>query len=156
MNAHDREAPGVDHQGTATPTELSREELVHLLNVLLEAERAGAKVLLIYLREFAGDALAEAALRDVQRDEARNCAVLVNLIDYLGAHPSAATGDFLEKALAVQGRRERLEFLNRGQAWVARRIGAALPKIGDQRIKSALEKMYHSHLANIDRCAALL
>jgi nitronate monooxygenase len=43
------------------------------------------------------------------------------------ATPSAVTGDFLGKALAVNGRVARLQFLNRGQAWVARKISEALP-----------------------------
>lgn len=147
---------GSENPETARPVEPSREELLTLLNTLLEAERAGAKVIHAYLEDFESDPQAWALLRSVQRDEAENCAVLADLIRHLGGTPSAATGAFLEKALAVKDSRKRLEFLNRGQEWVARRIGAALPKIADPRVKSALQAMYDSHLANIDRCASLL
>ena len=65
-------------------------------------------------------------------------------------------GDFLGKALAVQGRVERLRFLNRGQKWVARKISEALPQIGEDFMRGALSAMLESHLFNIEACDALI
>jgi nitronate monooxygenase len=92
----------------------------------------------------------------VQRDEAKNCAILIELIRTFGATPSAATGDFLGKALKIEGRIARLQFLNRGQGWVARKISEALPHIGDVSVRRALADMYDSHLLNIEACEALI
>lgn len=130
--------------------------LLQLLNRLLEAERAGAKVLVAYLAEYDPASGAARQLIAVQRDEARNCAILIGLIRELGGTPSAATGDFLEKALAVQGRAERLAFLNRGQAWVARKIAEVLPQLANGPLHQALAEMQVSHVENIEACDRLL
>lgn len=70
--------------------------------------------------------------------------------------PSTATGDFYQKGLEIRGWRERLEFLNRGQLWVAKRIAAALPRISQIGAKTVLRSMHESHLANIALCEQLL
>jgi 5-formyltetrahydrofolate cyclo-ligase len=144
-------APG--YFGTVPP--MSAEEVIGLLNVLLEAERAGAKVLAAFLDDYERDTPAWRQLAAVQRDEAKNCAVLIDLIQRLGATPSAATGDFLDKALAVQGRAARLQFLNRGQGWVVRKITESLPSVKEDFVRGALSAMHESHLLNIEACAAL-
>ena len=131
------------------------EELVNLLNMLLEAERAGAKVLAAFLNDYERDTRAWRQLAAVQRDEARNCAVLVDLVRRLKSAPSAATGSFLEKALAVNGRIARLRFLNRGQKWVARKISEALPRVDRDFVYGVLFAMQESHLLNIELCDAL-
>jgi nitronate monooxygenase len=92
----------------------------------------------------------------VQRDEARNCAVLIHFLLETGVAPSMAVGDFYRKGLQIRGLHARLEFLNRGQAWVARRLAAALLRIPGHAAKKALQAMHESHLANIRSCAALL
>ena len=135
---------------------MSREELGALLNTLLEAERAGAKLLAAYLNELPQQSKVYAALRDVQRDEARNCAILIHFLLEADVAPSTATGDFYRKGLLIDGWPERLEFLNRGQAWVARRLAAALPGIASAAAKDALQTMQESHLVNIDACERLL
>ena len=135
---------------------MPHDELLALLNTLLEAERAGAKVLAAFLDEYDTASDAWRTLRQVQRDEAQNCAILMGLIRGLGARPSDATGDFVGKALAVEGKAERLAFLNRGQGWVARTIRQALPRLRAGTIRDALQTMHESHLANIALCDALL
>jgi 5,10-methenyltetrahydrofolate synthetase len=135
---------------------LSREEILGLLDTLLEAERAGAKVLAAFLDDYERDTVAWRQVSAVQRDEAKNCAILIELIRTFGATPSAATGDFLGKALKIEGRIARLQFLNRGQGWVARKISEALPHIGDVSVRRALADMYDSHLLNIEACEALI
>ena len=135
---------------------MTREELGALLNTLLEAERAGAKLLAAYLGELPLQSKLYAALREVQRDEARNCAVLIHFLLEADVAPSTATGEFYRQGLAFDGWPERLEFLNRGQAWVARRIAAALPRIPSVAAKYALQAMHESHLVNIRACGELL
>jgi 5-formyltetrahydrofolate cyclo-ligase len=144
-------APG--YFGTVPP--MSAEEVIGLLNVLLEAERAGARVLAAFLDDYERDTPAWRQVAAVQRDEARNCAILIDLIQRLGGAPSAATGDFLGKALAVKGRALRLQFLNRGQGWVARKIAEALPNVKEDFVRNALAAMHESHLLNIEACEAL-
>jgi nitronate monooxygenase len=131
-------------------------ELIALLNTLLEAERAGAKVLAEFLNEYERGSPAWKQLAAVQRDEAKNCAILLDLLRQMGGAPSAATGDFMAKALAVDGKVSRLQFLNRGQQWVARKIGEALPRIGRPAVRKALAAMQDSHLLNIEACDALV
>ena len=137
-------------------TPLPTADLLALLNTLLEAERAGAKVLSEFLADYAEGSEAWQTLRRVQRDEAQNCAILMRLIRSLGAEPSKATGDFVAKALAVEGNAARLAFLNRGQGWVARKIREALPGIDAGELRSALVEMQDSHVANIATCDALV
>jgi len=136
--------------------DMGDEERVALLNTLLEAERAGAKVLAAFLDEYDAGSDAWRTLRQVQRDEAENCAILMGLIRGLGARPSAVTGDFVGKALAIEGKEARLAFLNRGQGWVARTIRQALPRLPAGSVRDALESMHDSHVANIALCDALL
>jgi nitronate monooxygenase len=131
------------------------EEYGALLNRLLEAERAGAKLLSAYLDELPQDSFKWKSIRAVQLDEARNCAVLIHLLLEAEVTPTLAVGDFYGRGLAIHGWRERLQFLNRGQAWVAKRIAAALPRVPENG-RAALEAMYDSHVANICSCEALL
>jgi nitronate monooxygenase len=63
-----------------------------------------------------------------------------------------AVGAFYEKGMAIRDWHARLEFLNRGQAWVARRIAAALPRIADELGRKVLQTMHQSHLDNIALC----
>ena len=124
------------------------------LNQLLEAERAGARLLAAYLDELRLDSPEWKTIRAVRLDEARNCAVLIHLLLEAGATPSPAVGSFYGRGLAIRGWSERLEFLNRGQAWVAKRIAAALPSV-PASARKALQAMHESHLANIRSCEAL-
>ena len=135
---------------------MTRAELGALLNELLEAERAGARLLSAWMAEAAPGSVLYQRLRDVQRDEARNCAVLIHHLLESGALPSGLTGEFYDKGLRVRDWEARLALLNRGQAWVARRIAAALPRLGPSAARDALQEMHDSHLANIARCEALI
>lgn len=138
------------------PTAMTTTDLVALLDTLLEAERAGAKVLNEFLADYPEGSNARRTLRDVQGDESENCAILMRLIRGLGAEPSKATGDFVAKALAVEGNAQRLAFLNRGQGWIARKIREALPAIPEGEVRAALVEMHDSHIANIATCDALV
>lgn len=146
-------APKPDPDSESRP--MASGEFGGFLNQLLEAERAGAKLLSAYLDELQQDSFKWKSIRAVQLDEARNCAVLIHLLLEADVTPTSAVGDFYRRGLAIQGWRERLQFLNRGQAWVAKRIESALPRVPEQA-RAALRRMYDSHVANIGSCEALL
>lgn len=136
---------------------MSREEYGKLLNLLLECERAGAKLLAAYCDELTLDSDRRAWLGAIQRDEARNCAILIHLLLEEGIEPSMAVGEFYRKGLAIRGWPERLAFLNRGQQWVAGRIATALPQLsGFADGRRSLGAMLGSHLANIRVCEELV
>lgn len=132
---------------------LSNEELVSFLNRMLEAERAGARVALRTVQD-AQTPQIRALARAIQRDEARWCAMLRQAIRILGGVPSSATGAFYEKAAAISDVPARLEFLNKGQAWVVKRLREALPKIGDDGLHRRLKAMLVAHEISIQKVAA--
>jgi nitronate monooxygenase len=134
---------------------MSSAEYGEFLNELLAAERAGAKLLAAYVNELPPASLKWRLLRGVQRDEARNCAVLIHLLLEAEATPTPAVGSFYGRGLAIDGWRERLEFLNRGQGWVARRLAEAIARVPESA-RATLKSMHDSHVANIQRCAGLL
>ena len=131
------------------------DEYGDFLNLLLKAERAGAKLLAAYLDELPPGSLRWKAIQAVQRDEARNCAVLIHLLLEAAVTPTPAVGSFYGRGLAIRDWAERMEFLNRGQAWVARRIADALPRV-PEKDRSILQSMHDSHVINIETCEALL
>jgi hypothetical protein len=133
-----------------------RTEWCAFLNRMLEAERAGARALLEFLGEYPRDGAAWKALRKVQGDEAHNCVVLGELLKRAGEPYSHATGEFLDKALALQGRRARLEFLCRGLGWSVREIEAALPRVADKAGAEALARIRDTHRGSLANCNALL
>ena len=134
---------------------LARNDLLVLLNELLEAERAGAKV----ARTMTADAEVGSvgdALKALAMDEARFCAMLAGHIKRLEAEPSQRTGAFREKVLALEGLDNRLRLLNRGQEWVVRKLRDALPRISDEALHGDLANMLCVHENNISKCDALL
>ncbi|MGQ0546314.1 MAG: DUF6306 domain-containing protein [Betaproteobacteria bacterium] len=126
---------------------MSPHEYAELLNTLLEAERAGARLLAAWMDELPPHSRDWADLQAVQRDEARNCSVLIHLLLEAGIEPSTRTGSFYDRGLAIRDWDERREFLDRGQTWVARRIAAALPGIRDPQARRLLQSMHDTHLA---------
>jgi hypothetical protein len=132
-----------------------RDEILTALNALLEAERAGAKVALASTKS-AGDPAYGELMGKVRIDEARWCAMLSRHIKHLGGTPSRKTGDFRERALAIPDLLDRLAFLNRGQAWVVRKLEALLPRVRDDALHRDLRDMLESHGSNIDQAASLL
>lgn len=131
---------------------MTPDEYGGFLNLLLECERAGAKLLAAYCDELPAGSELHARLHRVQRDEARNCSVLIHLLLEAGVEPSTAVGGFYQKGLQVRSWPKRLEFLNRGQLWVAERIAAELPRIEKAGRRRPLEAMHQSHLVNVRMC----
>lgn len=133
----------------------SRDELIAFCNLLLEAERAGARITARMWVE-ASDSSRRDLLRSVQHDESAWCAMLRKWISHLGGEASDRTGDFYGKCLAIADPDERLAFLNRGQGWVMRKIREMLPKIRDDAMHADLKDMLEVHEANIARAEAAL
>ena len=131
------------------------DEVLASLNELLEAERAGARITLRSAME-TQDARFKPLINAIHRDEVRWCGVLIAAIQSLRGTPSTRTGAFYEKAMAVGDLRERMALLNRGQAWVIRRLQALLPHVRNADIHGHLSAMLASHEENIGRVEARL
>lgn len=125
------------------------------LNRMLEAERAGAKALVVFMEDHPRQSEAWKLLRAIQNDEAHNCALIGKLLEKSGTPYSHATGEFYDKAVAVQGPRARLEYLVRGLKWAVKRLDEAPPALGPEA-REVFAKMRDSHLRSIAACERVL
>lgn len=132
----------------------TREEILADLNVLLEAERAGAFVAMASFHLDGADY--GKLMHEVRLGESRWCAMLVRQINRLQGTPSDKTGDFREKVLAIAEPMERLAFLNRGQGWVVRKLNEMLPRIRDDQLHFSLEAMRDAHVDMLAEANAML
>jgi nitronate monooxygenase len=122
---------------------------------MLEAERAGAKALVVFMDDWPRNGAEWKVLRRVHEEEAHNCALIGKLLEKSGAAYSHATGEFYGKAVAVKAPRERLAFLVRGLKWAVKRFEAELPRL-DAASQEVFVRMRDSHLRSIAACEALL
>lgn len=122
---------------------------------MLEAERAGAKALVVYMDSFERNSEPWKILRRIQADEAHNCALIGKLVEKSGQPYSHATGKFYDKAVAVKGPKQRLEFLIRGLRWAVKEFEKALPAM-DQEAQDLFIRMRDSHLRSIAACEKLV
>ena len=137
------------------PTLASRDEMLVALNELLEAERAGARVAMETARDMPPCALTT-LVQDVHEDEVRWCSMLMRTIKALEGTASSATGAFWGKAMAISDLEQRVNFLNRGQAWVVRRLEVLIPRVQDAQVRTDLGAMLEAHRRNIGRVGARL
>ena len=121
---------------------------------MLEAERAGAKALVVYMDDFARNGEAWKMLRQIQADEAHNCALIGKLLEKSGTAYSHATGKFYDKAVAVKGPNARLEYLVRGLKWAVKRFEESLGRMSPDE-RDLFTRMRDSHLRSIAACEAL-
>ncbi len=121
---------------------------------MLEAERAGAKALVVFMDSHARESDGWKVLRRVQSDEARNCALIGKLLDHAGMPHSHATGEFYEKAISIKTKKEQIEFLMRGLRWAVRKFEAELPRL-DAEPRDIFVKMRDSHLRSIAACESV-
>jgi len=121
------------------------------LNRMLEAERAGAKALVVFMDEWPRNGPEWKVLRKIHEDEAHNCALIGELLKKAGVDYSHATGEFYGKAIAVRGAKERIAFLVRGLRWAVKRFDEALPRL-DPDAKKLFARMRDSHLRSIAAC----
>jgi nitronate monooxygenase len=131
-------------------------ELNDFLNRMLEAERAGARALVVFLDDWPRHGKEWQALRRVHEDEAHNCALIGEQLKRRGRDYSHATGAFYAKAIAVKGARERIAFLVRGLKWAIREFEQALPRIADSKVRDLFQGMRERHLRSCAACESVL
>ena len=122
---------------------------------MLEAERAGARALVVYMDDWPRGSEAWKTLRQIQADEAHNCALIGKLVEKSGKPYSHATGKFYDKAVAVKGPRERLQYLVRGLKWAVKEFEHALPQLEPQA-RELFIRMRDTHLRSIAACEKIL
>ena len=122
---------------------------------MLEAERAGAKALVVFMDDFPRGSNEWKILRKVHEEEAHNCALIGELLKKAGVDYSHATGEFYAKAIAVKGAKERIAFLAKGLRWAVKRFDDELPRL-DKPAKDLFARMRDSHLRSITACETLL
>ena len=150
---------GADHEAASAPCGLDEAqaawsgfadaaEIRALLTELLAAERAGARGVTEVCLPDCPPAHRQ-ALRALARDEGRCCTMLARqLRRYVGRNDIAA-GAFFARLRAEPHHRARLALLDRGQAWVVRRLDAALPRIRDTGLLADLRWMRDLHVDNL-------
>ncbi|AVP58903.1 nitronate monooxygenase [Pulveribacter suum] len=131
------------------------DQLAARLNELLEAERAGARITLESARALQpGQEDLRPLIESIHDDEVKWCGMLLRALRSLGVQPSSRTGDFYERAMAVQDLGERLALLNRGQGWVARKVRELLAELEHEELRDGLQAMLQGHqhqLAQVNR-----
>jgi len=130
-------------------------ELVVFLNRMLEAERAGARALVVFLDDWPRHGPEWQTLRKVHEDEAHNCALIGEQLKRRGHDYSHATGEFYGKAIAVKGARERIGFLVKGLRWAIREFEQTLPRIDDPAAKQLFQGMRERHLRSAAACESV-
>ena len=131
------------------------EERRDFLNRMLEAERAGAKALVVFMDDWPRNGPEWKVLRKVHEDEAHNCALIGEQLKKRGIDYSHATGEFYDKAIAVKDRRERIQFLVRGLKWAVKRFEERLPEMNEES-RGLLTRMRDSHLHSIAACETIV
>jgi len=123
---------------------------------MLEAERAGARALVVFMDDFPRNSETWKVLRRVHDDEAHNCALIGEQLKRRGREYSHATGEFYDKALAVKGARERIAFLTKGLRWAMREFEQALPRISDSKVRDLFHGMRERHQRSCAACESVL
>ena len=122
---------------------------------MLEAERAGAKALIVFMDDWPRNGAEWKVLRRVHEEEAHNCGQIGELLKNAGAEYNHATGEFYAKAVAVKGGKERIAFLVKGLRWAVKRFESELPRL-DKPAQDLFIRMRDSHLRSIAACEGLL
>jgi hypothetical protein len=128
---------------------------VERLNDLLEVERAAAASVsgLIPMATTPAMGRLFEKLRD---DEAWSRAGLTRIIKHLGGKPSPDTGTLAQNGPASASLRERLGLLNRGQAWVVKRLDRILEEDLDRETDGFLRQMRSLHAENVHLCDQII
>jgi hypothetical protein len=122
---------------------------------MLEAERAGAKALVVFLDDWPRHGSEWAALRKIHEDEAHNCSLIGSELKRRGRDYSHATGEFYAKAVALKQPRERIAFLAKGLRWAVREFDQALPRIPDSAVGDLFRGMRERHLRSCNVCESV-
>ena len=122
---------------------------VEFLNRILEAERAGVKVLNDLIPKIGSDRR-RALARKFLRDEGMNCQILKTIIENAGGEASKDTGDFVQKVESLPGIDEKMDLLVKGQEWVAKQIRKNRDTMMNISEAMLLEAMKIQHEENVD------
>ena len=122
---------------------------------MLEAERAGAKALVVFMEDFSRNSSEWKVLRKIHEEEAHNCALIGKLLERAGVLHSHATGEFYGKAVAAKGPKARIELLVKGLKWAVRQFDSSMKNL-DEEGKAAFVRMRDSHLRSIAACESVL
>ena len=133
----------------------NQQPLIMFINTLLEAERAGVKVLSDLIKEVDDEGLIS-MMRGFLADEGMNCQILSTLVKHLEGEPSRNTGDFVNKIQALKTNREKLELLARGQEWVAKQIRKNRALFNPGSLALFMESIKVQHEENVDALKKLL
>lgn len=133
---------------------MQRVNSTEFLNSMLEAERAGAKALVVFMDDWPRNGAEWKLLRRIHEEEAHNCGLIGELLKKAGAEYSHATGEFYAKAVAVKDPRERIDFLVKGLRWAVKRFEDNLPRL-DPDARDLFTRMRDSHLRSIAACESL-
>src|SRR5262245_14472323 len=124
-------------------------QLEALLNQLLEAERAGQRLLDAMTQETA-DPQIKALFANFTDIEVGDTAVLEGLIRLHGGTHSTRTCYVDDKVLRVDNLHDQMNLLSRGQAWVARKVEQALALNPSPDIAAFLKEMANRHRHNME------
>ena len=119
-------------------------DLIDWLQMLLEAEHAGALIMVDSLKEARNEVLIR-QLEALHVSEAASCQRLRRSLKRLGAVPSKKISDFHAKTMIISDMDERLMFIARGQHWVAKRIKERLPTISQRWLYEELKAVLTLH-----------
>jgi nitronate monooxygenase len=122
---------------------------------MLEAERAGARALVVFMDDWPRNGAEWKTLRRIHEDEAHNCALIGEQLKKRGRDYSHATGEFFQKAISVKDKRERIAFLVKGLKWAIREFEQALPRIGDAGVRKLFEGMRERHARSAAACESV-
>ena len=124
--------------------------LEQILNLLLEAERAGVAALTALVGQVQNADL-QRLLTTSKEDEAADAKLLDDLIRAHGGTPSSCVGSFAAKVAEAATVRDRLQLLIHGEEWVARKIEEALtlaPQSGP--LRDCLNAMARRHRFEVE------
>lgn len=133
----------------------NRQQLIVFLNTLLEAERAGVKVLSDLIQEVDNDNL-KSMMREFLVDEGMNCQILSSSIKHLKGEPSRNTGNFVDKIQALIDQKKKIELLIKGQEWVAKQIRMNRLLFSPGSLVFFLESIKIQHEENVDAMKKLI
>jgi len=124
--------------------------LEQILNLLIEAERAGVAALDRLIGEVDSAHLKRLLLTS-KEDEAGDAKLLDELIRANGGKPSDRTGSFAVKIAEAATLRDRLQLLIHGEEWVARKIEEALVMAPqDGPLRDCLNAMARRHRFEVE------
>jgi len=125
------------------------QELENILNQLLEAERAGHRLLDAMSQE-TSDLQLKSLFAHFTEVEVGDVSVLERLIRLHGGTPSTKVGDFVDRVLSLDSLHDQINLLARGQAWVARKVEQALALNPPPDITAFLKEMANRHRHNME------